>query len=343
MNATLRTGVVLMLRPLYRPARQLLVAVLTMSGLMASMALLAAQAQSQPSLPILRVFVRDSATQDTLAGGTVELRSRDVKRTAPLGANGMAVFTSLAAGAYSISIVRMGYRPHVAPMLIGVADTTMVLLLEPLPAELAQFQVRAKATQEIFGVVGVMPGPNPVVGATVQISPSQKTTTDSAGKYYFRNLQPGEYTLRISAPGFVDRIGMLKLPEATALESSHLIDRGKPFSHTMTVAWREMQLSLRTRTFGSAVVTADELYRYSGGLRLMLQRIPEVSAKGINTENACVVLDGQLLRGRTTESINPSGISFVIVHDGGPRAPSPSLMRHQGKCGPASIEIWTNR
>ena len=67
-----------------------------------------AQDQTQTPLPILRVFVRDSATQDTLTGGSVELRSRDIKRSAQLSTNGIALFTSLPSGAYSISIVRIG-------------------------------------------------------------------------------------------------------------------------------------------------------------------------------------------------------------------------------------------
>ena len=70
-------------------------------------------------------------------------------------------------------------------MLIGVADTSTVLLLNRCLRQLARFQIRAKATQEIFGVIGGMPGLKPVAGATVQISPTLKTLTDSAGRYQF--------------------------------------------------------------------------------------------------------------------------------------------------------------
>ena len=149
--------------------------------------------------------------------------------------------------------------------------------------------------------------------------------------------------MHISAAGFSDRIGMVHLPQATSLESSHLMEPGKPFSHAMAAALHEMELRVRIRPFASAIVNADELYRHTGGLRVLLQRVLKVSAKGINPENACVSMDGKELRGRTIESIDPSGISFIEVKDGGTRAPSPSVLRRASKCGPAAIHIWTNR
>jgi hypothetical protein len=230
-------------------------------------------------------------------------------------------------------------------------ERTFVLFLEQLPTELARFQVRA-AAQEIFGSIGALPGPSAVAKASVRLSggsPGLLDTaltfvTDSTGKYIFRNLKTGQYMLRITAAGYTDRLRLINLPEATALESSHLLERGKGNSNQMKAAWRDMELRVRSRGFTSALVTADELYRHSGGVVGMVKYSQEVAAKGINPANACVFVNGRLLRNWTLDNMRSDGIQFVEVYDAAQtdRRYTQSLKASAG-CGPARVFMWTTR
>lgn len=292
----------------------------------------------------IRVTVRDSATNGPGAATIVELSAEGLQRSTRADEIGNAVFAGLKPMLYAISVLRIGYRSRVVSVPLGLADTTITILLEPLPNEIAKFQVNAK-TQEIFGIVGAMPGPHAVVGAKVQLSTSSPTRTDSAGKFIFRNLKPGKYTLRIVAPGFADRIQMIDLPIGTAYESSHLLDAGKGGSPRTAFVWAGMEQRVRWRKFSSAVVNAEELRRFGDvGLANALARTQEVAAKGLDTRREpCVYINGQSAPNFPLDGISLGEVAFVEVYPGDVGSRASASRRATGICGPTQVYVWTNR
>lgn len=292
----------------------------------------------------LTVLVRDSTSRESVADGLIALRSADVNRTERAQGSAGAQFSALSAGAYTITVTRIGYRPRVVSVLIAGRDTTIAVSVEALPTELAKFQVRAK-TQDIFGTVGAMPGPHAVVGARVQIGIGQPTLkTDSAGKFIFRNLKPGVYTLRIVADGFNDRVQMIVLPEGTAYEASHLLDAGKGGGNARAFQWGLMEQRIRNRGFNSAIVSSEELKDFPGtSLTNAIARTQEVAAKGLlpPTAGACVALNGRPMPGFRVDNFEIEEVAFVEVYD------RSGLAARQAKPGEErcrrTVFIWTKK
>lgn len=155
----------------------------------------------------------------------MELRSQRQKRSERADQNGNARFVRVTPGVYSIVTLRIGYRPHSVPVIIGTRDTIINIFVEAIAMQLAQFDVRANSP-EIFGVIAGMPDLRVVAGAKVDLPDAKRTTTsDSAGNYSFSELKEGQYVLRITAPGFAPRITSVTVG-SKAVESSHVLDVG---------------------------------------------------------------------------------------------------------------------
>ena len=292
----------------------------------------------------LTVLLRDSITRAPVPDALVEVRSEKFSKSDRVSASGSAQFAGLVSDAYTISILRIGYRSRVVTALVGGIDTTVTVLLEALPTSIAKFQVRSN-TQEIFGTVGAMPGPHAVVGARVQIAAGLPTLkTDSAGKFIFRNLKPGKYTLRIAMPGFSDRVQLIDLPEGTAFESSHLLDAGKGGGNARAFQWNAMEQRVRWRGYNSAMVSSEELQRFEGNLAVALSRTQEVAAKGLLRPGGspCVYLNGRFMRGFRVDNFEIDEVAFAEVYQtstGGQRA---AQVGGDASCTGA-VFLWTKK
>ncbi|MEO7361843.1 MAG: carboxypeptidase-like regulatory domain-containing protein [Gemmatimonadaceae bacterium] len=292
----------------------------------------------------LTVVLRDSITRAPLPNALIEVRSEKFTKSERSIANGVAQFAGLVPHTYAISVLRIGYRSRVVTALVGGADTTVTLLLEALPTAIAKYQVRSN-TQEIFGIVGAMPGPHAVVGAKVQIGAGQPTLkTDSAGKFIFKNLKPGKYTLRIAASGLSDRTQLIDLPEGTAFESSHLLDAGKSGGNARAFQWAKMQDRVRWRGFNSSLVSSEELLRFEGGLAFALSRTQEVAAKGLMRPgtNPCVSLNGRFMPGFRLDNFEIEEVAFIEVYGIG-RAAARSTKALDAPACSGSVIIWTKK
>ncbi|MEP6778707.1 MAG: carboxypeptidase-like regulatory domain-containing protein [Gemmatimonadaceae bacterium] len=263
----------------------------------------------------VRATFLDSLTGQPLGDGTVELRGVNVNRSERVDPKGIAVFQRVSAGSYTLSTIRVGYRPRQQQLVIGNRDTTIVISMFAIPAQLAERDVRA-STQEVFGIIGGMPNLTAIVGARVALGGSHKeTTTDSLGKYSINDVKPGQYSLRVTAPGFVDILVLVNLQRGKALESSHLLDVMTGKRAYNGVALHDMETRLEFKSFNSAIVSGDELRRHGDTFTTALQQSREVAMKGLMVAGPiCVFLNGRPMPGRNINSFDTNGVTFVEVY-----------------------------
>lgn len=298
---------------------------------------LSPHAQTMPVT--VRAELRDSVSGQFIGDGVVELRGLNVNRSERVGDNGVAVFTRVTQGPYSLAMIRVGFRPRTQSIAVGRRDTTIVVLMVALPTEIAKFQVRA-STQEVFGIIGGLPDLTAVVGAKVSLSgASRETTTDSAGKFLLKDVKPGQYVIRITAPGFADRMTIIDLPKGKALESSHLLDASTKARVLNGIAVHDLETRLAFRGTNSAVVSGDELHKHGGTFSTSLQFSREFALKGLQLNGpVCVYLNGRPMPNWPLDGLETDGVAFVEAY-GARGDPSGSLAQRWPKgagCGSTS-------
>ncbi|MEP6765344.1 MAG: carboxypeptidase-like regulatory domain-containing protein [Gemmatimonadaceae bacterium] len=277
--------------------------------------LIASVSNAQSGPVTVRATLRDSLTGRPLGDGAVELRGVNVNRSERADPSGVAVFQRVSAGSYTISTLRVGYRLRQQPLVVGNRDTTIVISMLAIPTQLAERDVRA-STQEVFGIIGGLPDLTAVVGATVALGGAHKeATTDSLGKYSIKDVKPGQYSLRVTAPGFVDRLVLVELQRGKALESSHLLDVMTGRHINNGIALHDMETRLEFKGFNSAIVSGDELRRHGETFTNALQQSREVAGKGLMVAGPiCVFLNGKPMPGWNINSFDTNGVTFVEVY-----------------------------
>ena len=289
----------------------------------------------------VRVQLRDSVTGRPVVESVIELRGEKENRSDRSDEEGGATFTELKSGSYVISSVRIDYRPRSHILVLGKTDTVVVVTMSPVPSSLARLRVTPNS-QEIFGIIGGIPSLLPVVGAKVERAGAhQETTTDSAGRYIFSDLKPGQYALRISAPGYTERLAAVDLAKGAAFESSHLLDRGKGRASGMPGAWKDFDKRLEFRGNNSAIVTVEELQRRGGGLSEALNFTKDLTAKGLRIAGrACLFINGIPKPDWPLDGIRRQEAKFIEVY--GPNGDVTASLEHRWPRGkPCSINKST--
>ncbi|MEP6831916.1 MAG: carboxypeptidase-like regulatory domain-containing protein [Gemmatimonas sp.] len=302
-----------------------LLAINSILGTVVAISASAPEARAQDGVTV-RAQLRDSVTGRSIAEGVIELRGQRENQSERADGDGTATFAPIKSGSYVISTIRIGYRPRAQALVLGKQDTLVVMMLEPLPTDLARVKVTPN-TQEIFGIVGGRPGLLAVVDAKVELAGSRRSTsTDSVGRFIFSDLKPGQYVLRITAPGFSERLATIDLLPGAAFESSHLLDPGKARASGMPGAWRDLDTRLEFRGVNSAIVSADELLRHGGAISDALNSSRELATKGLRIAGrACVFVNGNPKPNWTLDGFRKQEVKFVEVY-GSNGDPSGSLI-----------------
>jgi len=244
---------------------------------------LAAPLTAQRPLQSVRGVVRDTAGAP-LPGADVLLGTRKAVT------NELGVFRidSMPVGQYALTIRMVGYEPVRSVVAVVAAEPTEVeYFMLPAPFLLDPVIVEGNRTG-IWGVVGDT-AYLAAHGATVQVLGTRGGTmqTDSMGRFGFPEADRGPYMVRVTMPGYAERLFLVELERGEGRELSVMLTPGRPAGNRAewamtaleeTLVWGEPRLRL----------TRSELARY-GTLSLCdLPRIAQLDGR----RDLTVILNG---------------------------------------------------
>ncbi|HVZ49340.1 MAG TPA: carboxypeptidase regulatory-like domain-containing protein [Gemmatimonadaceae bacterium] len=279
----------------------------------------AAPAQAQPApRRAVRGTVRDSASGQPLAGALVELRNPSDRRTVRTDEAGLFTIRGLSPGRYQLSVLRIGFVELRRDLDLAAADTTLALDMRPIAQRLAGFRVRGDTTA-IYGMVASLPDLLPIRGALVQvIGDNASRTTDSTGGFFIPVSHPGDYMVRISRDGYVDRMFPVTVPKDLAVEASRMLDPGPGTPHVMDGLFADADKRLRFRGVGSAIVPGSEIRKAGGRLSDALPFTRAMSIKGLRLgPGVCLFVNGVHKPLTPIDVYDPAEIESIEVY--GPR------------------------
>ncbi len=155
--------------------------------------------------------VRDDA-QAPIAGATVELSGPTNAQTTT-DAQGMYEFTGVAPGSYEMIASATGYT----------SDTLNVVAVAGVPLTNQDF-VLSQLLYSISGTVTDSVTGDPLISASVSVSGpfNGNTTTDGSGQYTISDLPPGQYTIELSASGYVTKSRVRSITTSSLTEDFSL-------------------------------------------------------------------------------------------------------------------------
>jgi hypothetical protein len=264
--------------------RPILVALLSVLALLAPGTASAQRAQAVVGT------VRDT-TGAPVAGALVRVGDRE----ATTSDRGTFRIEGLTPGRHLLTIRRIGFRPVRSRVAVLATEPTEVeYLLVPAPVSLPATVV--EATREgIFGVVGDT-AYRSVVGARVQLlgPRTRDVRTDSAGRFAFAGVLPGQYVVRVTMEGHGERRVVVELRRGEGRELVVLLAPAKREVHmraniaALDLA-RRMTMGLRQER-----LLGDDLLRYAGAGGCGLASRVAGEAGG----DPLVILDGSAVLGR---------------------------------------------
>jgi iron complex outermembrane receptor protein len=175
-------------------------------------------------------------------------------------------------------------EPEEGALMPQFARRMIVLLGAALPALPAVSLAQHTAT--VSGLVSDQTGAS-VVGAKVELRSgpggTRTTTTDSAGRYRFEGLQPGDHTVRVTAPAFraAERTVGLSASDSAVADFSLAVEaRRESVSVTAEQVRAEVERQRALTPGGVTVVEGDELHRrHVNNMADMLRYVPGVWAE----------------------------------------------------------------
>lgn len=157
-------------------------------------------------------------------GGSVDTSTLPSTTTLTTGAVGTFSISGLSApGDYTLTFVLDGYAPETVPVSLGASGTPP--------------SVKVTLGTQLGGISGTVTGPGgtPYVGATVTATNGLKsyvTTSSSAGGslggggYLFSGLQPGTYSVTVTAAGMQQQTGLVTVTSGAVGTQSFTLKAG---------------------------------------------------------------------------------------------------------------------
>ena len=304
--------------------------------------------------------VRDSITNQPLAGAIVSLRAGSDTRSTRTDEVGAFQFSKVDATRYTVVARRLGYEPATTIVEAGPSTEPVTILMTRV-AWLDTVRVRA-TRQGIYGAVGRSHDLKPLPTASVDIfGIARQVRVDSLGHFYIPVKTPGAYMMRATAPGFDAQTMSVTVQRDEGSEVALLLDSATgPASHMLEAAFADFHDRMLVRRRTSAVIPRSELTRDGdpqllGAIRRSPSFLKVVMRFG---ESACVFIDGQPRPGVSVNALDPSDIEAVEAYAAGAEA-SGTLSRrwpHGFPCAPTGgpavspgsdvvhwVVIWTKR
>lgn len=261
--------------------------------------------------------VLDSMRRDPLNGAVVELRDAATQRLARTDESGEFRLNAIPAGAYRLTVRRIGYAEWTRELRVGVADTSITVVLTALAQSLDTLRVKSGVTA-LYGVIGSFPNMLPVAGAKVQvIGASQSAVTDSAGKFFIPLKKAGTYLVRIAHDGYAEQVLTFDVPFERTREISALLELSdKRRQNDSEGLWADFDKRAIWQGMNAVIVPSIELER-SGGNSLTdaLRGAPTFVKKGLRIgPSTCVFMNGKARPGMPLDNTPIENILVVELY-----------------------------
>lgn len=173
----------------------------TLLGLLLLVAGASGAARSLGAQGIVAGVVRDEAGLP-LAGARISIQ-RDSVIAVLSRADGSFSVANVPAGQRSIEVMKVGYRPVEAMIMVPADSAVLVnIILVALPQQLPGVVVDAALSNQVRGVV-LDRDDKPVDGVIVEVvGLNRKMATGEAGEFWFADLPPGTYLMQWRKTGY---------------------------------------------------------------------------------------------------------------------------------------------
>lgn len=240
--------------------------------------------------PVLLGYVHDTFGRPLQ---NVEILLQGVNRTVLTNAVGGFRFDSLEVKQYQLTARLPGYvAAHSLVPVRAAPPTEVALRLQGFAQDLGTIEVDADR-RGLYGIV-TTPELKPVVGARVRVyGGGTSQLSDSAGRFAFPNVKPGDYVVAAEVKGLTGRSLQIEMPRNGRREVVITLEPVNPMARRVPGAtWRDYDRG-RALAFTSSLnrINRTELARF--GSRQLCD-VPRVRAWAGGSE-AGVVLDGDRL------------------------------------------------
>jgi hypothetical protein len=285
------------------PIRALVLATIVASGT-------AAQAPGH----VVRGVVRDSASGQLLSGAIVQLVGPSVRTVVRSDQQGTFQFSKVPSGTFRLTVRQIGFVEATRELEIGDRDVSLTISLVSTSQQLDTVRVRAHVIA-VFGVVGTAVGLKPVADATVQIiGAQQKTTTDSAGRFFVSLKKGGTYFVRVHHVGFGAQMVAVDVPTDRSVETFVLLDSGVVATGAEMLS-DEFDERLHWQGQYGALVPAEEITRYGGSVSDAIRGAQSFVKKGLQLgSTVCLFVNGVPRPGWPLDAIPPEQIATVELY-----------------------------
>ena len=269
--------------------------------------------------------VRDSATDRPIGGAIVEIASADRRYAIRSDEDGRFQIFDVTLGPYRAVVRRIGYSQVAREIVVTSGMKELHVELAPIPQALREVQVRGEGTG-IYGLVGSASDLKPIPGAQVYVAGARDSAlTDSAGAYYLDVKRPGNFVVRVRAPGFADQLFIVDVKRNQVADGSALLDVGES-RRVPPILWKDLDQRLSWRTANqTALVTGSELRRAGTSVTSSLSASGTMVAKGLRIgPGACIFVNGQARPGFPLDAIRPEEITAIEVYS--PRTDAAKLL-----------------
>jgi len=263
----------------------------------------------------MRGRVTDAAGRP-IVGALVLLRSGTASQEARSDSTGAYSVAGLRPGSWRVVVQRLGYVPDTSDVAVGAVPATHDVRLQRI-VQLDQRVISADWTG-VIGVVGDR-GYQPVPEATVTVVGARVVErVDGNGSFSIPWPSEQSILLRVSAPGFTDRLVSARIPERGSVELSVLLDTLR-FTGASALMADELERRMNWASPMAARVSREEILRTgSRDAAMALSGTPSFNSKGLVIErDACLFVDGLPRPGFPLDAIDPATIEFIEVYPSG--------------------------
>ena len=249
------------------------------------------QFQSAGSAPgaRLEVEVSDAETGTPLSGAHIDLSGENNAHLITNG-SGVAVFEALDEGATHVLVAKEGYSAVRVDVDVLAGQNYL------FPVALAP---RQAVNGSVSGRIVDASDDTPVSGALIELTGGLQQVSDAGGEFEFLGLEPGTYSLSISASGYVELTGTFELGERSEVELGDVALSRNADTETITLSGTaRFRNGLTEYPAAGATIQVGDLSAQTGlDGRYVLENIPVESfvaeAHYIGYPSISMPVDGQ--------------------------------------------------
>jgi outer membrane protein OmpA-like peptidoglycan-associated protein len=243
----------------------------------------------------VRGFVHETGKQEGVGGAIVSFQG-GAQPPLATGADGRFLSRNVEPGSYTFEVTAPGFKPGTCTATVAPRPPQQPAMpsfpgMVPLPAPPPQPQGPSftdvdcalealPRTGNVEGVVKDASSGSPVSGAVVTLTDSSgkstKATTDGSGKFKAESVPPGEVTMKVEAPGFMNNLSSTSVRANEDSKPTLSINK-RPKNALVKIQGNELKLS-------DKILFETDSAKILGQSSALLEEIAEVLSKNPNLE-----------------------------------------------------------